>query len=86
MGVFVVEYTITVHVDNSGEIFLSENTSASQQKNHKDVHHKFICNYVEDGTVKIEFLLPEEYLSYLFNKNLSKRPFHLLTAGCVHHE
>ena len=44
-----------MHVDNVGSVFSSENTSASQWTKYLDVHHHFICDYVEDGTVEIIF-------------------------------
>ena len=53
MGV-VVEYPINVNVDNVRDIFLSENTSVSQQTKQIDVRHKFICDYVKDRTEKIK--------------------------------
>ena len=55
MGV-VIEYTIIVCVDNVGSVFLSGNTSASQQTKHIDVCHHFIRDYVEDRTVRIFFV------------------------------
>ena len=58
MGV-VVEYLINVHVDNVGDIFLSENTSVSQWTRYIDVSCHFIRDYVEDGTVKVQFFRSE---------------------------
>ena len=49
--VVVSGYLITIHVDNIGYIYQSENTSVSRWKNHIDVHHHFIRYYVEDGSV-----------------------------------
>ena len=43
MGV-VVEYPITVHVDDVGAIFLSDNTSVSQWTKHIGVYHHFISD------------------------------------------
>ena len=57
--VVVVEYPITMHVDNVGDIFLSENTSVSQQTKHIDVRHDFICDYVEERTVKFKIFRSE---------------------------
>ena len=48
MGVVVVEYFITVHVDNFGATFLSENTLVSQKTNQVEVRYHFIHDYVED--------------------------------------
>ena len=50
---FFVKYPITVHVDNVGDIFLSENTLVSQRTKHIDMRHNFIFDYVEDRTVKL---------------------------------
>ena len=55
MGVVVVENPITVHVDNIRDILLLENTSVSQRTNHIDVHHHLTSDYIEDGTLKIQF-------------------------------
>ena len=46
MGV-VVEYPISMDVDNVGDIFLSENISLSKWTKHIDVRQHFICEYVE---------------------------------------
>ena len=56
---FVAKYTIIFQVDTLGDVFLSENTSVTQVMKHIDVHHHFICEYVEDGTVKIIFFPSE---------------------------
>ena len=54
--VVVVEYPIAVHVDNVGGVFLSDNTSVSQWKNHIYMRHHFICDNAEDVTVKNQFV------------------------------
>ena len=51
MGV-VVEYPITVHIDNVGSILLSWNISEHKSTKHIDVRHNFFRDYVEYGTVK----------------------------------
>ena len=43
---FHVEKPIIMHVYNVGAIFILDNTLLSQQKNHIDVRHHFICDYV----------------------------------------
>ena len=77
------EYTITVHVDNVGAILLSENTSLSYWKKHIYACHPFICDYVEDGTVKNKFVCLEENLAYPSTKNLSNGHFEPLTSRYV---
>ena len=34
-----------------------------------------MCDYIEDGPVKIQFVSSEENLAYPFTKNLSNVPF-----------
>ena len=64
-----------MHVDNVGDILLSENTSVSHQMKHTYVRRHFIRDYVEVGTVKIKFFHSEENLADKFTKNLSNGPF-----------
>ena len=68
---FGLEQVITVHIDNVGSIFLSDNISVSQQMKQIDVRHRFIREYVEDGTVKIQFFCSQGKLIYPFTNNLS---------------
>ena len=84
--VVVVEYPITVQVDNVGAIFLSENTFLSQRKKHIYVHRHFIRNYFEDRTVKIQFVRSEENMIDPFKKNLSNGLFKSPTSRYVHRE
>ena len=76
----VVEYPIIVHVDSVGAIFLSENTLVSQRMKHKDARNHFIRDYVEDGTVKIQFVRSEENTADPLTKNLSDGLFESLTS------
>ena len=84
--VFVVKYPITVHVDNVGAIFLSENTSVYQKTTHIDVRHHFIRGYVEDVSVKIKFVHSEENLAYPFTKDLSNGTFEYLKSMYANHK
>ena len=73
--VVVVEYPITLQVDNVGAIFLSENKSVSQRKKHIDVRHHFIHDYVEDRTVKVQFFCSEGNIPDPFTNKQSYRTF-----------
>ena len=84
--VVVVQCPISIHVENFGAIFLSENTVSSQHTNHVDVRHHFICDYVEDGTIQIQFVRSEENLADPFTNNISNGQFEFLTSRYVHHE
>ena len=75
-----------MQVNNVGAIFLSENTSVSQRTKHIDMCNHFICDYVEYGTVEIQFLHSVENMADTFTKNLNNGPFKSLTSRYVHRE
>ena len=52
-----------------GAILLSEITSVYQWKNHKEIRHRIIQDYVKDGTEKIKMFCSEENLTDPFTKN-----------------
>ena len=65
-----VELPITVYVDNIGAIFLAVSHTTSDRMKHMDIYYHLICEYGEDGIVKIEFVKSEESDADLFTKNL----------------
>ena len=65
-----VELPITLYVDNIGAIFLVNNCTTSDLMKHVDIHNHLICEYVQDGMVKIGFVKLEENDADLFTKNL----------------
>ena len=73
-------YPITVHDDNIGAIFPSYKTLVTQQTKHIYVRHHFICDNVEDGTVKIQYFCSEGNVADPFIKNLSNGPFKSLNS------
>ncbi len=52
-----VTYPVNVLVDNVGAIVLSENALVSQRMKHIDVCSHFFWEYIEDGIMKIVFLM-----------------------------
>ena len=74
---FFVKYPITMHVDNIGDIFLSDNKLVSQQTKPIDTRHHFVWDYIEDERVNIIFSI---------QKKISNGPFHLLTLRHVQYE
>ena len=84
--IVIFEYPITMKVDNVGSIFLLDTTLVFQRTNHIDVSHHFICDYVDDGTLKIHFLCSEENLTDSFTKNLSDGTFESITSRYVYRE
>ena len=63
-----IEYPIQVQVDNVGAIFLATNYTGKRTR-HIDAKYHFIRDYVEDGTVKIQFVKTEDNLADIFTKN-----------------
>ena len=55
-----VELPVTVHVDNIGDIFMSNNVTTTSGTRHVDIRTKFVKEYQVDGKIKIIFVRSEE--------------------------
>ena len=64
-----VELPITVHVDNVGAIWLSNNCTTSDRTKHIDIRISFVKEYQEDGKIIIKFVKSEENETDIFTKN-----------------
>ena len=64
-----VELPITVHVDNVGAIWLSNNHTISDRTKHIDIRTSFVKEYREDGKIIIKFVKSEENEADIFTKN-----------------
>ena len=64
-----VELPITVHVDNVGAIWLSNNRTTSDKTKHIDIRTSFVKEYQEDGKEIIKFVKSEENEADIFTKN-----------------
>ena len=64
-----VELPITVHVDNVGAIWLSNNRTTSDRKKHIDIRTAFVKEYQEDGKIFIKFVKSEDNEADIFTKN-----------------
>ena len=51
-----IEYPITVYCDNVGAIYFGYNAKISKRTKHVDTRTHFVRQYVEDGTIKINFV------------------------------
>ena len=60
---------ITVHVDNVGAIWLSNNRRTSDRTKHIDIRTSFVKEYQEDGKIIIRFVKSEENEADIFTKN-----------------
>ena len=64
-----VELPITVHVDNVGAIWLSNNHTTSDRTKHIDIRTSFVKEYQEDGKIIVKFVKSEENEADIFTKN-----------------
>ena len=66
-----VELPITVHVDNVGAIWLSNNRNTGDRTKHIDIRTAFVTEYQEDGKIIIKFVKSEDNEADIFTKNTS---------------
>ena len=66
-----VELPITVHVDNVGAIWLSNNRNTGDRTKHIDIRRAFVKEYQEDGKIIIKFVKSEDNEADIFTKNTS---------------
>ena len=64
-----MELPITVHVDNVGAIWLSNNRTTSERTKHIEIRTSFVKEYQEDGKIIIIFVKSEENEADIFTKN-----------------
>ena len=53
----LVEYLVTVRVDNDGTKFMASNVTTMSCTKHMYIRYKYVKKYVEDGVVKIAFIV-----------------------------
>ena len=71
-----VELPITVHVDNVGAIWLSNNRNTPDRTKHMDTTRtSFVKEYQEDGKIIIKFVKSEDNEADIFTKNTSNISF-----------
>ena len=63
-----VELPITVHVDNVGAIWLSNNRNTGDRTKHIDIRTSFVKEYQEDGKIIIKFEKSEDNEADIFTK------------------
>ena len=62
---------ITVHVDNVGAIWLSNNRYTGERTKHIDIRTSFVNKYQEDGKIIIKFAISEDNEADIFTKYTS---------------
>ena len=63
------ELPITVHVDNVGAIWLSNNRNSGDRTKHIDIRTSFMKEYQQDGRIIIQFVKSEDNEADIFTKN-----------------
>ena len=64
-----VELPTTVHVDNVGAIWLSNNRTTSDRTKHIDTRTSFVKEYQEDWKIILKFVKSEDNEADIFTKN-----------------
>ena len=64
-----VQLPITVHVDNVGAIWQSNNRTTSDRTKHIDIRTSFVKKYHEDGKIIINFVKSEDNEADIITKN-----------------
>ena len=77
-----VELPNTVHVDNVGSIWLSNNRNTGDRTKHIDIRTAFVKEYQEDRKIIIKFVKSEDNEADIFTKNTSSIIFKDTKRNC----
>jgi hypothetical protein len=80
MGI-AISLPVKIEIDNTGALFLAENSTTSQRTKHIDVRHHFVRNLIRDGIIVVSFVGTNDNDADLFTKNLAKELFEKHSAG-----
>ena len=79
-----VEYPVSVQVDNTGAIFMSENLGVSQRTKHVDLRARYLLNQmVDERVVKVSFVKSEDNLSDGMTKNVNRNVYEKVSDSYV---
>jgi hypothetical protein len=66
-----VKLPVICRVDNKAAIFMTENATTTARTRHIDIKHRFVTQLVEDGFLKIVYVMSKDNLSDGFTKNVT---------------
>ena len=66
---------LTIKADNQGAIALAKDNKFYTRTKHIDLHYHFVCEVVEDGKIKMEYIPTSENMADIFTKALAKPKF-----------
>ena len=77
-----------MHADNNGAICLSNDPSFHAQAKHIHVRHHYICELVQNNTIKLKYICSKDNIADIFTKPLELQAFtklhNLLHLTTVH--
>ena len=68
----------TIYYDNTSAINISKNPVQHSRTKHIEIRHHFIREFVEDGTLTLEFIHTDDQKANLFTKPLDSKRFKFL--------
>ena len=71
----VIDFPITVNCNNVRAIFLIQNAKNNNQTKHIGIHAHYVCQFIEDGILKIVFVKSEDNEAGVFTKNVNNKIF-----------
>ena len=74
-----IKHPIIIKVDNIGAIYIAKNNTSNNQMKHINTRYYFVRNYIEDRTIRIDFVRSENNDSDIFTKTY-RRNYLLNTA------
>ena len=72
-------YDIIIHVDNQGAIALAKNPVHHQRSKHIDIRYHFVRQFVQDGTISLQYVESEKNLADMLTKPVSGGKLRKLT-------
>ena len=69
---------LTIYCDNTSAINNSKNPIQHSRTKHIEIRHHFIREFVEDGTLTLEFIHTDDQKANLFTKLLDSKCFEFL--------
>ena len=76
LGFFECELeAIVVHYDNQSGIRLSKNLVFHDRSKHIDIIYHFLRDYVQRGTIRLEYIQIDEQVEDIFTKALCRQSF-----------
>jgi hypothetical protein len=70
-----IDGPLTLMADNQGVIALAKDNKFHSRTKHIDLHYHFICEAVENGKVKMKYILSADNVMDMFTKPLAKPKF-----------